>query len=128
MSTESVTASASRIVIKVGSSLVTNEGRGLDREAVAAWASQIAALRDLGREVVLVSSGAVAEGMARLGWSRRPKNMHQLQAAAAVGQMGLVQAFLPCASRTVMRQKGLLKLPSSISAWVIPFPNAVRAV
>lgn len=93
MSTDSVIASASRIVIKVGSSLVTNEGRGLDREAVAAWAAQIAVLRELGREVVLVSSGAVAEGMARLGWSRRPKNMHQLQAAAAVGQMGLVQAY-----------------------------------
>lgn len=93
MSTDSVIASASRIVIKVGSSLVTNEGRGLDREAVAAWAAQIAVLRELGREVVLVSSGAVAEGMARLGWARRPKNMHQLQAAAAVGQMGLVQAY-----------------------------------
>jgi len=93
MSTDSVIASASRIVIKVGSSLVTNEGRGLDREAVAAWAAQIAVLRQLGREVVLVSSGAVAEGMARLGWTRRPKNMHQLQAAAAVGQMGLVQAY-----------------------------------
>ncbi len=93
MSTESVIANASRIVVKVGSSLVTNEGRGLDREAVAAWARQIAALRGLGKEVVLVSSGAIAEGMARLGWARRPKNMHQLQAAAAVGQMGLVQAY-----------------------------------
>ncbi|GAA5237073.1 glutamate 5-kinase [Verticiella sediminum] len=93
MNTESVIANASRLVVKVGSSLVTNEGRGLDREAVAAWAAQIAALRKLGKEVVLVSSGAVAEGMARLGWARRPKNMHQLQAAAAVGQMGLVQAY-----------------------------------
>lgn len=93
MSSASVLASAKRIVIKVGSSLVTNEGRGLDRQAVAAWARQIAHLRQLGRDVVLVSSGAVAEGMARLGWSRRPGNMHQLQAAAAVGQMGLVQAY-----------------------------------
>lgn len=93
MSTDSVIAGASRIVIKVGSSLVTNEGRGLDADAVTAWAAQIAALRALGKEVVLVSSGAVAEGMARLGWARRPKNMHQLQAAAAVGQMGLVQAY-----------------------------------
>ncbi|MBU4610692.1 glutamate 5-kinase [Achromobacter sp. GG226] len=93
MSHESVIAHASRIVVKVGSSLVTNEGRGLDRAAVAAWAEQIAALRGLGKQVVLVSSGAVAEGMARLGWPRRPKNMHQLQAAAAVGQMGLVQAY-----------------------------------
>lgn len=93
MSTDSVIAPASRIVIKVGSSLVTNEGRGLDHEAVRAWAAQIAALRGMGKEVILVSSGAIAEGMARLGWTRRPKNMHQLQAAAAVGQMGLVQAY-----------------------------------
>ncbi len=88
-----VLAHARRIVVKVGSSLVTNEGRGLDRTAVAAWARQIADLRALDREVVLVSSGAVAEGMARLGWTRRPRNMHQLQAAAAVGQMGLAQAY-----------------------------------
>jgi len=93
MSSPSVLASADRIVVKVGSSLVTNEGRGLDRHAVAAWARQIADLRHLGREVVLVSSGAVAEGMARLGWPRRPTDMHELQAAAAVGQMGLAQAY-----------------------------------
>ncbi|ARP96851.1 glutamate 5-kinase [Bordetella genomosp. 13] len=89
----SVAASASRLVAKVGSSLVTNEGRGLDRVAVADWAAQIAALRKLGRQVVLVSSGAIAEGMARLGWSKRPSAMHELQAAAAVGQMGLCQAY-----------------------------------
>lgn len=93
MSPASVLASAQRIVIKVGSSLVTNDGRGLDRQAVAAWARQIAHLHGLKRQVILVSSGAVAEGMARLGWARRPTNMHQLQAAAAVGQMGLVQAY-----------------------------------
>jgi len=92
-SSVSAIASAHRIVVKVGSSLVTNEGRGLDRPAVAHWAAQIATLRQQGREVVLVSSGAIAEGMARLGWRKRPVVMHELQAAAAVGQMGLVQAY-----------------------------------
>lgn len=82
-----------RLVVKVGSSLVTNEGRGLDQAAVAQWAAQIAALHAQGKQVVLVSSGAIAEGMARLGWARRPNTMHELQAAAAVGQMGLVQAY-----------------------------------
>lgn len=89
----SAVASANRLVAKVGSSLVTNEGRGLDRNAVAHWADQIAALRKQGRQVVLVSSGAIAEGMARLGWRKRPSVMHELQAAAAVGQMGLCQAY-----------------------------------
>ena len=89
----SVVSNAQRIVAKVGSSLVTNEGRGLDRAAVAHWAAQIAALRKQGRQVVLVSSGAIAEGMARLGWRKRPSVMHELQAAAAVGQMGLCQAY-----------------------------------
>jgi glutamate 5-kinase len=89
----SVVAQARRIVAKVGSSLVTNEGQGIDLQAVAQWAAQIAALHAQGREIVLVSSGAVAEGMARLGWKARPHTMHELQAAAAVGQMGLVQAY-----------------------------------
>ena len=84
---------ARRLVIKVGSSLVTNDGRGLDHDAVARWAGQIAALRTQGREIVLVSSGAIAEGIKRLGWTSRPSAMHELQAAAAVGQMGLVQAY-----------------------------------
>jgi glutamate 5-kinase len=92
-STVSVVATAQRVVAKVGSSLVTNDGRGLDREAVAQWAAQIAALHGQGKEVVLVSSGAIAEGMARLGWQKRPTSMHELQAAAAVGQMGLAQAY-----------------------------------
>lgn len=82
-----------RVVVKVGSSLVTNEGRGLDAEAIARWARQIAELRAQGRQVVLVSSGAIAEGMQRLGWGRRPQQIHELQAAAAVGQMGLAQAY-----------------------------------
>jgi len=88
-----VVADAARIVVKVGSSLVTNEGRGLDHEAVARWAGEIAKLREGGKEIVLVSSGAIAEGMKRLGWTARPRAIHELQAAAAVGQMGLVQAY-----------------------------------
>ena len=84
---------AHRIVVKVGSSLVTNEGRGLDEVAIGHWCEQLAALVKQGREVIMVSSGAVAEGMKRLGWSARPKEIHELQAAAAVGQMGLVQMY-----------------------------------
>src|SRR5215831_18858735 len=86
-------ASARRIVVKVGSSLVTADGRGLDHEAVARWAEEIAALKRSGREIVLVSSGAIAEGVKRLGWKARPAAIHELQAAAAVGQMGLVEAY-----------------------------------
>ncbi|MEZ5663959.1 MAG: glutamate 5-kinase [Burkholderiaceae bacterium] len=84
---------ARRIVVKVGSSLVTNEGRGLDEQAIGQWSEQLADLVQQGREMVMVSSGAVAEGMKRLGWSSRPKEIHELQAAAAVGQMGLVQMY-----------------------------------
>ncbi|CAK7059291.1 glutamate 5-kinase [Saezia sanguinis] len=84
---------ARRIVVKVGSSLVTNEGRGLDERAVGEWCRQLAALTKSGREVIMVSSGAVAEGMRRLGWPKRPKKIDELQAAAAVGQMGLAQMY-----------------------------------
>jgi glutamate 5-kinase len=84
---------ARRLVVKVGSALVTNNGAGLDKSAMADWARQIAALRAEGRQVVLVSSGAIAAGMQRLGWTKRPHEMHQLQAAAAVGQMGLAEAY-----------------------------------
>jgi len=84
---------AGRVVVKIGSALLTDDGKGLARDGIAAWVAQIARLLDSGREVVLVSSGSVAEGMARLGWRTRPKSLHQLQAAAAVGQMGLVQAY-----------------------------------
>ncbi len=86
-------ARALRIVVKVGSSLVTDGGRGLDLAAISRWAAQVAVLREAGRQVLLVSSGAIAEGMQRLGWSRRPQQVHELQAAAAVGQMGLAQAY-----------------------------------
>jgi len=86
-------ASAQRFVVKVGSALVTNNGAGLDLAAIGDWARQIAALRRQGKEVVLVSSGAIACGMQRLGWTKRPKSVHELQAAAAVGQMGLAQVY-----------------------------------
>lgn len=82
-----------RWVVKVGSALVTNNGQGLDECALAAWASQLAALHRQGKQVTLVSSGAVAAGMERLGWSKRPQALHELQAAAAVGQMRLIQAY-----------------------------------
>lgn len=86
-------ASARRVVVKVGSSLVTGDGRGLDQDAISRWARQIAELHAQGKQVLLVSSGAIAEGMQRLGWVRRPQQIHELQAAAAVGQMGLAQAY-----------------------------------
>src|SRR5436309_1425582 len=99
----SVVKNARRLVVKVGSTLVTNEGQGLDRTALALWAAQISKLRHEGREVVLVSSGAIAEGMQRLGWKRRPHAVNQLQAAAAVGQMGLVEVYESC-----FREHGLI--------------------
>ena len=93
---KSLVADAEVIVVKVGSSLVTNNGNGLDKTAIAAWAAQIAALAQQGKQIVLVSSGAVAEGMQRLGWKKRPTAVNELQAAAAVGQMGLVQMYESC--------------------------------
>ncbi len=87
----SLVENAQRLIIKVGSSLVTNDGRGLDPGGIANWARQIAALRAMGKEVVLVSSGAIAEGRVRLGFEARPTGVHELQACAAVGQMGLAQ-------------------------------------
>src|SRR6185436_10718515 len=90
---EQMIADAKVLVVKVGSSLVTRDGRGVDAEAIARWAAQVAKLRQAGKKVVVVSSGAIAEGMQRLGWAKRPHSMHELQAAAAVGQMGLVQAY-----------------------------------
>ncbi len=84
------------LIVKVGSSLVTNNGEGLDRAAIAAWAAQISTLVQQGKQIALVSSGAVAEGMQRLGWKKRPVEVNELQAAAAVGQMGLVQMYESC--------------------------------
>jgi glutamate 5-kinase len=94
--------SARRIVVKVGSSLVTNEGRGVDEQAVDNWCRQMAVLAREGREVVMVSSGAIAEGMKRLGWTKRPRELHELQAAAAVGQMGLAHVY-----ETKLREHGM---------------------
>jgi glutamate 5-kinase len=102
MSAPSPIAQAARLVVKIGSSLVTNEGRGVDHAAVGRWAAEIASLTLAGKSVVLVSSGAIAEGMRRLGWRTRPHAIHDLQAAAAVGQMGLVQAY-----ETAFAQHGL---------------------
>ena len=93
---------ATRIVVKVGSSLVTDEGRGVDARAIGDWCRQLAVLRQRGVESVVVSSGAIAEGMKRLGWRERPRELHALQAAAAVGQMGLAQMY-----ETHLRAHGL---------------------
>ena len=110
---KSLLADAKCIVIKVGSSLVTNNGEGLDQAAIAAWAAQIAQLvkpQDglSARQVVLVSSGAVAEGMQRLGWKKRPTAVNELQAAAAVGQMGLVQMYESCFSQHALHTAQVL--------------------
>jgi glutamate 5-kinase len=102
LSTSTVLRDARRIVVKVGSSLVTNEGRGLDEQAIGEWCRQLSALVRDGREVIMVSSGAIAEGMKRLGWTNRPQELHELQAAAAVGQMGLAHMY-----ETKLRENGL---------------------
>ena len=101
-------ASARRIVVKVGSSLVTDGGRGVDRDAIGNWSRQLAALAAQGRELLMVSSGAIAEGMKRLGWAQRPRELNELQAAAAVGQMGLVQMYEAQLSQHGMRSAQVL--------------------
>ena len=98
----SILRKAKRVVVKVGSSLVTNEGRGLDEAAIGEWCRQIAQLVRQDCEVIMVSSGAIAEGMKRLGWTQRPHAINELQAAAAVGQMGLAQMY-----ETKLRENGL---------------------
>ena len=102
ISNSTVLRDARRIVVKVGSSLVTNDGRGLDEQAIGEWCRQLSALVRDGREVIMVSSGAIAEGMKRLGWTTRPQELNKLQAAAAVGQMGLAQMY-----ETKLRENGL---------------------
>lgn len=104
----SLLSDARTLVVKVGSSLVTDNGRGLDRAAIAAWVDQIAALMQRHYRIVLVSSGAVAEGMQRLGWKKRPVNINELQAAAAVGQMGLVQVYESCFDQHGLRTAQVL--------------------
>ncbi|MCC7410998.1 MAG: glutamate 5-kinase [Gammaproteobacteria bacterium] len=92
-------AACRRWIIKLGSALATNDGRGLNLESIDAWMTDVAALVRRGYEPIIVSSGSIAEGVVRLGWKRRPHALHELQAAAAVGQMGLVQAWETCAQR-----------------------------
>ncbi len=87
---------ARRWVVKIGSALITNDGRGLDTAAIKSWVDQIATLHQQGKQVLLVSSGAVAEGMARLGMPQRPHALHELQAVAAIGQMGLIEYYENC--------------------------------
>ena len=96
---EKISKQSQRWVIKIGSALLTRDGTGLDLDSIRNWVEQMAVLLQQGIEVVLVSSGAVAEGMCRLGWKQRPHAVHELQAAAAVGQMGLVQAYESCFSK-----------------------------
>lgn len=93
MSQRQKIVNAQRWVIKIGSSLLTNNGQGLDTQAIQNWVKQMSQLRAQGVDIILVSSGAVAAGMTRLGWTQRPSSTHELQAAAAVGQMGLVQTY-----------------------------------
>ena len=106
--TKSLLTNSKTFVVKVGSSLVTNNGEGLDRASIAAWASQISTLVKQGKQIILVSSGAVAEGMQRLGWKKRPVEVNELQAAAAVGQMGLVQMYENCFSQHGLHTAQLL--------------------
>ncbi len=105
-----------RWVVKIGSALLTADGKGLDGGAISAWTAQIAELHGRGIEVVLVSSGAVAEGMSRLGLRDRPETLHQLQAAAAVGQMGLVQAYESCFKKFGLHTAQILLGHDDISA------------
>lgn len=103
-----VLSQSSLWVVKIGSALLTNDGQGLNLEGIAQWVDQISALRKKGIDVVLVSSGSVAEGMLRLGLESRPKAIHDLQAAAAVGQMGLIQAYESCFSGHDLRSAQVL--------------------
>ena len=100
--------STRRWVVKIGSALLTSDGQGLNRAVMAPWVDQMTELRRSGADLVLVSSGAVAEGMARMGWKRRPKTLHELQAAAAIGQMGLIRAYEDCFDKRGLRTAQVL--------------------
>ena len=115
MKTRSDIPRSRRWVVKIGSALLTADGQGLDMRAMAAWVEQIVTLRARGIECVLVSSGAVAEGMKRLGWSSRPHALYALQAAAAVGQMGLVQAYESCFQRHAIHTAQILLTHEDLS-------------
>lgn len=108
-------SSARRVVIKIGSSLLTNSGQGLDSAALANWVEQIANIQGRGCEIALVSSGAIAEGMQRLGWKKRPHALYELQAAAAVGQMGLVEAYESCFRKFSLRTAQILLTHDDLS-------------
>ena len=112
-----------RWVVKIGSALLTRDGQGLDRDLLAPWVEQMAARRIAGSDLVLVSSGAVAEGMVRMGWRQRPKALHELQAAAAIGQMGLVRAYEDCfKTRGLHTAQVLLPATTSPTAPAISTP------
>lgn len=106
---------ANRWVIKIGSALVTDNGRGLRADSLKNWVAQMASLRQQDKEVALVSSGSIAEGISRLGWTRRPRAIHELQAAAAIGQMGLVQAWESCFQRYGMHTAQVLLTHDDLS-------------
>ena len=106
---------AERIVIKIGSSLVTDQGKGLDQDRLSSIAKQIAYLKNEGKTVVLVSSGSIAEGMQRLSWSDRPNELYKLQAAAAVGQMGVIQTYESCFQEYKLHTAQLLLTHEDIS-------------
>ncbi|WP_110692391.1 glutamate 5-kinase [Salinicola halophyticus] len=106
---------AKRVVVKIGSALLTNDGRGLDESAIGGWVDQMAELHRRGVEVVLVSSGSIAEGMVRLGWHTRPTAVHELQAAAAVGQSGLSQCYETHFARHGLRSAQVLLTHDDLS-------------
>ncbi len=116
MNARSQLGRSKRWVIKIGSALVTNNGRGLDREAIRRWVGEMVELRRQGVELVLVSSGAVTEGLTRLAWKARPHAVHELQAAAAVGQMGLVQLYESCFQKHGMHTAQILLTHDDLSA------------
>ena len=105
-----------RVVVKIGSSLLTNDGRGLDGRAIGGWVDQLVGLLAQGIEPIVVSSGAVAEGMVRLGWHERPTELHKLQAAASVGQSGLVQCWESHFSRHGIRSAQVLLTHDDLSS------------
>lgn len=116
MSERALLAQSRRWVIKVGSALLTGDGKGLDAQIIRELVVQMAALRSAGREVILVSSGAVAAGVSRLGWAQRPAALHELQAAAAVGQMGLAQAWESVFAQHSLQTAQILLSHDDISA------------
>ncbi|MCP4431286.1 MAG: glutamate 5-kinase [Gammaproteobacteria bacterium] len=104
-----------KVVVKIGSALITDGGKGLDRNIIADWAGQMAALRKQGVEIVLVSSGSIAEGISRLGLKSRPQTISELQATAAVGQMGLVQAYEVCFQKHDLHSAQILLTHADLS-------------